>query len=316
MGEYNLITSGEVEIDDGINTTLMQKYIDDHNYMYEHVIRTGTHATGVPLVIARGSVAFSATTTTSPAMTGTITFADDADEGDPAFLAGTTPVVVLSVDEDTSGSNIAWTIPNLIIGKREYIQSGTLTNTGFDWEVDIESLAAVTVGGTLHWIAVGEPVPSGGTEYPIISSERCGAGKPNSYELYNDFKNSNNYIYYHTMRCGPDTSAARFCVTRGTYDFSAYGTDPNPTGSMDYSTNNEDGDPNFHAAANPIVLIGLEEDTSGSNVAWTTPTNIWVNATLVDDTYFDWSVFFDTSGATHVAGTIHWIAFSSVTVGE
>ncbi len=100
MAGWTDISASRKDADSPIDEDLIGDLDDNATYNHERAIRSGTHTTGVRTCMARGRTAFDWSTTRVG--TVSITFATDADDGDPNFLAA--PRVYATLAEDATSS--------------------------------------------------------------------------------------------------------------------------------------------------------------------------------------------------------------------
>ncbi len=167
MATWTIIGNTSIDVDSPFNTTLLTSFRDNMEYNFERYPRTGTHAVGVRLVLARGTKTLAAAAGTlivdgtgnlySANITPTvITFSTDAADGNPNFLTATTPIILLSCEEDTSGGKLDWTSNHVAAGP--FVQDGSLSNTAFTLECQFHTdTNSAGVGAIFQWVAIGQP---------------------------------------------------------------------------------------------------------------------------------------------------------------
>lgn len=151
---WNTIADGSVDADSPVNETLMTNMRDNMVYNHDRAVRSGTHATGVRLAIARGTYDFNITIVTGT-VSHAFTFATDATDGDPNFSAA--PLVVFGMEERIvtgGGTDCDWATDDTVVTAN--IQDGTLSSTGMTVDITCRTDSSDTYcKGTLHWVAFG-----------------------------------------------------------------------------------------------------------------------------------------------------------------
>lgn len=166
MATWTIITDGSIDEDSPLTTTLFTNFRGNIEYNFERAARGGTHATGVRLVIARGTKTLAAAAGTQIGTSGlywsnitatAIAFdATDSADGDPNFLAATTPIILLSCVEDDSGGKLNWDAGGVVAGP--YVASGSLSDTGFTIECEFLATSnSAGIGAIFQWVAIGLP---------------------------------------------------------------------------------------------------------------------------------------------------------------
>jgi hypothetical protein len=136
--------------------------IDQHNALNDNTkalreqsIRSGTAATPIRLVFARGSFAFDETLSGGLATASqVITYSSDATDGDPNF--GAVPVsYCFGLKED--GSGVDWGGNNATL--TPYVVSGTGDANGMTVEIRMVDVSAGTdnIKGICYWFVWGDP---------------------------------------------------------------------------------------------------------------------------------------------------------------
>ena len=146
----------ELTIDKPLDFQKARDLRDRDSYLFDSAMRGGTFTTPHRFAYASGTKTFSLTLA-SGVITGsqTITFADDCSEGDPNF--GAAPRVFIGIEEDSSGSGIAWGSNNIQVTVT--MDNGSLATTGVDLEILIydPGSSSSLVEGIIHWHAIGDP---------------------------------------------------------------------------------------------------------------------------------------------------------------
>lgn len=155
MSSYTTITDGQVDAESPLDEDLMSELRDNTAYNYERALRVGTNTTGVRRAMACGRKAWSITCSGSNGSTTVaITFSSDAEDGNPNFDSGATPVVLFSLEEDDTGAEVDWGT-NPADHVQAWIETGTLAYTGCTITIDVKNAAGATdvYNGFLHWMA-------------------------------------------------------------------------------------------------------------------------------------------------------------------
>lgn len=157
MSVWTSISSTRLDADSPIDEDLTTDLDDNAKSIRERQLRTGIHALGVRLALARGekaaSVAISSGLGTS---IDTITFSSDATDGNPNFSAAPT-VLGLTFEELSTGVDIGTSDPAVSC----YIEEGGPTTTTLAVVTSVQDAANDgTLNFLIHWAVVG-PVTSG-----------------------------------------------------------------------------------------------------------------------------------------------------------
>jgi hypothetical protein len=149
------LTSGQTDAESPVNDTIMDQIRDNEDYLFDSAVRGGTLTSPVRLAVARGektSLSIAATTQTAGIYRGgtsvTITFATDADDGDPDFSVQPRVYVQFkSQDADMTSTNYCLVTPFV------YSDSPTTAVVYLNgW-----APASTTITGNLYWTAIGIP---------------------------------------------------------------------------------------------------------------------------------------------------------------
>jgi len=151
------LTSGQTDAESSINDTLMDQIRDNEDYLFDSAVRGGALTSPVRLALARGEkTGLSIAATNQIGATGiyrggtsvTITFATDADDGDPDFsVQPRVYVQFYSQDADMTSTNYCLVTPFV------YSDSTTTAVVYLNgW-----APASTTISGNLYWTAIGIP---------------------------------------------------------------------------------------------------------------------------------------------------------------
>jgi hypothetical protein len=158
------------------------------------------------------------------------------------------------------------------------------------------------------------------SDFTNIASTRRDADSPVNESLIDDAIENTEYNRERALRCGTHGTGARMALARGTVTFAAtgLGADHLFSGTITFSSDADDGDPNFSAA--PRAYLALEEVTTGGYDAWSNtihPKYIAMQAGGISATQLFWEVQFENPGASDdISGIVHWEAIGPVTSGE
>lgn len=158
-------------------------------------------------------------------------------------------------------------------------------------------------------------------EYVKISSTRVDADSPIDEDLTADLSEHGDYNYDHGLRVGEDATPVRRVIAMGGDDFS----DTSPianvrfTGTVTFSTDADDGDPNFLLGFVPNIQVSLFEDHNNGDYWQPSQLINSVHCGFWNNTYtgFDWYVQFNNTAITpDIYGYIHWVAYGKPSAGE
>jgi len=153
MSDWTTIPDSDCDADSPVDEDLMGDLKENVEYLYERAVRGGTHATGVRVVLARGTITDTSLTDGAGDIwnqTVALSFSTAID-GDPNFDSA--PVVVVTPEESSASTDwgTTWQVSASIV-------EGTRTASGCTIEWTIRSgPASSTIGVVLNWIAVGLP---------------------------------------------------------------------------------------------------------------------------------------------------------------
>jgi len=161
MSDFTTISAGRRDVDSPVDEDLIDDIIENTEHNEEHAMRVGTYAVGVRRAWACGRMGATTSTpwtfTTSAGGDGsttvTVLYSTDAEDGDPNFLTGETPIVAFSLEENDDASSVPWlsTGFNMPIA---WIGHGTNIDTGFTIEIGVENgQGSIDYEGFVNWTA-------------------------------------------------------------------------------------------------------------------------------------------------------------------
>lgn len=136
-------------------------------------------------------------------------------------------------------------------------------------------------------------------------------------DLMTDIVDNKSFLFDSACRAGTFAIPVRLAMARGAVDLGA-ADNATDTAAVVFADDADDGDPNFSAA--PVVLLGLEEDSSGGLADWesddTVVERVFINDSSLSATGFTIEAELNTGAASNWGITVNWIALGAVTSGE
>jgi len=151
-----------------------------------------------------------------------------------------------------------------------------------------------------------------------ISSSREDQDSPVDEDLMGDIIDNTEYNFDHAVRGGTHATGVRLAIARGYVQVldTTVGADYKKTGTVTFSTDAADGNPNFDSS--PFVWMTVREILGGGTYdTWSTA--IYSVSPYIEDvspTDFDWCVQFHNGGDPDIGFQLWWMAIGAVTAGE
>ena len=160
------------------------------------------------------------------------------------------------------------------------------------------------------------------SDFTSIAAGRRDADSPVNESLVDDAIENTEYNQERALRCGTHTTGVRQAYARGldTFSTSTNGSNIILSGTVTFSTDSADGNPNFLSA--PYVWFALEENTDGGGSLQWTSGNVYNfrGPYLIDttraNTGFSWELVVDKNSGATFEGNVYWFAIGEVTAGE